>query len=200
MSCPLNAQAAAIFVPIEYADVVHVNVLAAKSRAAPVNIITIPRLELLNATVGAPLCKSVLLALQWGNVKQHYWTDSTTVLGWIQCEELWLVSANNRVQEIRKLTHLTLWKIFQEHKSPADLLSRGCSSHQFSYSRCWEGPKWLLQTEENWPVTKPVFDEQSFLKEKRKTNPTSKSLTFVCSLNQTENNESSSKLLVFFKL
>ncbi|GBN96748.1 hypothetical protein AVEN_12200-1 [Araneus ventricosus] len=98
------AYAAAVFVRIECADVVQVNLLAAKSRVASVKTITIPRLELLAATVGARLCRSVLRQLQWDNIKQHYWTDSTTVLGWIQREELWSVSTNNRVQEIRKLT------------------------------------------------------------------------------------------------
>ncbi|GFV11347.1 hypothetical protein TNCV_2108501 [Trichonephila clavipes] len=44
-----------------------------------------------------------------------------------------------------------------------------------------------LQTEKNWLVTKPIFDEPSALKEKRKTNPTSKNLPVVCSLNQCEN-------------
>ncbi|GBO11785.1 hypothetical protein AVEN_254698-1 [Araneus ventricosus] len=56
---------AAVFVRIEYAYVVHVHLLAAKSRVAPVKIVTIPRLDLLAATVGARLCRSVLSALQW---------------------------------------------------------------------------------------------------------------------------------------
>ncbi|GBO03321.1 hypothetical protein AVEN_42488-1 [Araneus ventricosus] len=138
------------------------------SRIVPVKTITIPRLELLSATVGTRLCRSALSELQWDNVKQHYWTDSTTVLGWIQSEELWSVFVNNRVQEIRKLTDLTLWKYFPGAQNPADLPSRGCSAHQLSCSRWWEGPKWLLQTQENWPVTKPVFDEHSVLKERQK--------------------------------
>ncbi|GBM35743.1 hypothetical protein AVEN_108945-1 [Araneus ventricosus] len=82
------AYAAAVFIRIECADVVQVNLLAAKSRVAPVKTITIPRLELLAATVGARLCRSVLSALQWDNVDTHYWTDSTTVLRSIQLEEL----------------------------------------------------------------------------------------------------------------
>ncbi|GBM05086.1 hypothetical protein AVEN_210797-1 [Araneus ventricosus] len=185
-----------IFVPItendkksrtSCADVVQVNLLAAKSRVAPVKTTTIPRLELLAATVGARLCRSVLSALQWDYVDTHYWTDSTTVLGWIQREELWSVFVNNRVQEIRKLTDPTLWKHLPGAQNPTDLPSRRCYAHQLSCSRWWEGPKWLLQTQENWSVTKPVFDEQSVLKERRKTNPTSKSLPFLCSLNQTEN-------------
>ncbi|GFV55419.1 uncharacterized protein TNCV_2463091 [Trichonephila clavipes] len=71
--------------------------------------------------------------------------------------------------------------------NPAALPSRGCCAHQLLCSRWWKGPKWLLHTEENWSVTKPIFDEPSILKEKRKTNPTSKNLPFVCSLNQFEN-------------
>ncbi|GBN10834.1 hypothetical protein AVEN_132553-1 [Araneus ventricosus] len=108
----------------------------------------------------------VLSAHQWDNVKQHYWIDSTTVLGRIQSEELWSVFVNNRVQEIRKLTDPTLWKHLPGAQNLADLPSRGCSAHQLSCSRWWEGPKWLLQTQENWPVTKPDFDEQSILNEK----------------------------------
>ncbi|GBN38796.1 hypothetical protein AVEN_75281-1 [Araneus ventricosus] len=133
-----------------------------------VKTIAIPRLELLAATVGARLCRSVLSALQWDNVKQHYWTDSTTMLDWIQREELWSVFVNNRVQEIRKLTDPTLWELRPGAQNPSDLPSRGCSADQLSCSRWWEGPIWLLQTQENWPVTKPVFDEQSVLKERRK--------------------------------
>ncbi|GFV40273.1 DUF1758 domain-containing protein [Trichonephila clavipes] len=59
--------------------------------------------------------RSVLSALQWDNVKKLYWTDSTTVLSWIQREELWSVFVNNRVQAIRELTYSTSWKHLTEH-------------------------------------------------------------------------------------
>ncbi|GFV50165.1 integrase catalytic domain-containing protein [Trichonephila clavipes] len=149
--CDANqfAYAAAVFVRMEYSDVAHINLLAAKSRIAPIKTITIPCLELLAATVEARLCRSVLSALEWDNVKQHYRTDSTTVLSWIQREELWSVFVNNRVQEIRELTDPTSWKHFSGALNPADLPSSGCSAHQLLCSRWWEGPKWLLQTEEN---------------------------------------------------
>ncbi|GFY45657.1 DUF1758 domain-containing protein [Trichonephila inaurata madagascariensis] len=63
------AYAATVFVRIGYSGVAHVNLLAAKSRIAPVKTVTIPYLELLTATLGAGLCRFVLSALQWDNVK-----------------------------------------------------------------------------------------------------------------------------------
>ncbi|GBN85170.1 hypothetical protein AVEN_168081-1 [Araneus ventricosus] len=131
------ANSAAVFVRIEYADVVLVNLSAAKSRVAAVKIITIPLLELLAATVGAPMHRSVLSALQWGTVKQHYCSDSNTVLGWIEREELLSIFANSRVQKIGKLTDLTLWKYLPGAQNPPDLPSRWCSAHQISCSRWW---------------------------------------------------------------
>ncbi|GBL77718.1 hypothetical protein AVEN_152936-1 [Araneus ventricosus] len=57
------ANAAAVFIRIEYADI-HVNPLAAKLRVPPVTTTNIPRLELLAATVGARACTSVIRAHQ----------------------------------------------------------------------------------------------------------------------------------------
>ncbi|GFS69650.1 integrase catalytic domain-containing protein [Nephila pilipes] len=125
------AYAAAVFVRIEYSAVVHVNLLAAKSRVDPIKTVTIPRLQLLAATMGARLCKSVLSALQWDSVKQRYWTNCTTVLSWIQREELWSAFVNNIVQEVREQTDPTSWKYLTGVHNPADLPSRGCSAHQF---------------------------------------------------------------------
>ncbi|GBM13278.1 hypothetical protein AVEN_226267-1 [Araneus ventricosus] len=77
----------------------------------------IPCLELLASTVGARLCRSMLSALQWDNVKQHYWTDYTTMLGWIQREELW--NSTSRItdelshQEIKQ-AELKIVKMIQD--------------------------------------------------------------------------------------
>ncbi|GFS88889.1 integrase catalytic domain-containing protein [Nephila pilipes] len=134
------AYAAAVFVRIEYSGVVHVNLLAAKSRVAPVKTIIIPRLDFLAATMRAQLCRSVLSALQWDNVNSHYWTDSTTVSSWNQREKLWSLFVNDRIQEVRELTDPTSGKHLPGVHNPADLPSRGCSAHQLLCSRLWEGP------------------------------------------------------------
>ncbi|GFX79704.1 integrase catalytic domain-containing protein [Trichonephila clavipes] len=116
------------------------------------------------------------------NLKLEFFSN----VGFSEKNELWSVFVNNRVQEIRGLTDPTSWKHLPGALNPDDLPSRGCSAHQLLCSRWWEGPKWVLQTEENWPVAKPIFDEPSVLKEKGKKT-TSKNVPVVCSLNQCEN-------------
>ena len=66
--------------------------MQAKTRVAPVKKDksdarqSIPRLELLAATIGVRLTSSILNSLQLRKTKIYYWTDSTTVLAWIQRE------------------------------------------------------------------------------------------------------------------
>ncbi|GFS57615.1 uncharacterized protein TNCV_1402471 [Trichonephila clavipes] len=74
--------------------------------------ITIPRLELMAATIGARLFSSVKHALKISNIKTYFWTDSSTVL--LIRREQWSVFVANRISEIRKLTTSEDWfHIFQ---------------------------------------------------------------------------------------
>ncbi|GIY31107.1 uncharacterized protein CEXT_730751 [Caerostris extrusa] len=83
---------------------VTVQLLQAKSRITPMKTITIPRLELMAATIGARLFSYVKQAPKLPNVKAYFWTDSSTVLTWIISRERWSVFVTNRISEIRKLT------------------------------------------------------------------------------------------------
>ena len=152
------AYAAVIFIRVQRGPVVQVYFVQAKTRVAPaVNSNTnkstsIPRLELLAATIGARLTSQVLKALDFKGAKAYYWTDSSTVVAWINRQDNWSVFVSNRVKEIRDISEAKQWRHIPGNLNPADLPSRGCTVNQLLASRWWEGPDWLKESKNDWPT------------------------------------------------
>ncbi|UYV67896.1 hypothetical protein LAZ67_5002443 [Cordylochernes scorpioides] len=145
------AYATVIFMRIENASVIVVRFVEARNRLATIKRITIPRLELLACLIGARLLVHVLENLEESSEKFQCWTDSSPALYWIQHQENWAQFVSNR-----------------EH-NPADLPSRGESPSKFIKSGWWEGPKWLQEKKEDWPVSKVQYDLEAIEEERRKT-------------------------------
>ena len=133
---------------------IEINLVASKTRVAPLKKQSIPRLELLGATLLARLMNSVLEALSSlaMNPSVFYWTDSYTVLCWIRNEKTWKPYVNHRVQEIHKLTTKDAWRFCPGELNPADLPSRGCRGVDLTKNETWwNGPEFLGCRNESWP-------------------------------------------------
>ncbi|XP_018577160.1 uncharacterized protein LOC108915576 [Anoplophora glabripennis] len=156
---------------------VSIHLLAAKARVAPFHKLTIPRLELLAATIGARLYIKTVKNFS-GEIESYFWSDSSTVVAWIQRKEEWatLCGVWNRVAEIRALTHPKLWRHIPGSKKPADLPSRGCSPKYLLESKWWEGPEWLYESQDSWPTDELACDELEINLEKKR-----KLTTLLCS-------------------
>jgi len=98
-----------------------VSLISSKSKVAPVNTVSIPRLELCGALLLAELMESVQESLTLEISEIRAWTDSTIVLAWLD-------SSPSR------------WKTFVAN--PADCASRGIFPEELcAHSLWWRGPK-----------------------------------------------------------
>jgi hypothetical protein len=164
-----TAYAAAVFIRFEYSSCVQVQLIQAKARVAPVKTITIPRLELLAATIGTRLATSIVKELEQKDIALFFWSDSSAVITWIKRDDHWGVFVWNRVQEIRELTSKESWRHVPGFMNPADLPSRGCTVPHLIQSRWWEGPYWLKLPAKEWPSGDPLPDEEIVGQERRKS-------------------------------
>lgn len=144
----VQAYAAVVYLVMESDVSTDVKFMVAKTRVAPLQTQTIPRLELLSAFLLSKLVSSVADCLSSTLPKLGFrcYTDSQVALYWIQgTTKEWKPFVDNRVREIRSRVKPSCWSHCPGISNPADLPSRGLSCLELSVSRLWRlGPEWLL--------------------------------------------------------
>lgn len=126
-----------------------------KGRVAPLKQMTIPRLELQAATTAVRIGNMVTEELNYSlNKPTVFWTDSTTVLGYIANEtRRFKTFVANRVAVIRDGSAVSQWKYVDTKNNPADCLTRGMAAEEFLQNDLWfHGPEFLRLPESEWPI------------------------------------------------
>ncbi|KAJ8889174.1 hypothetical protein PR048_008668 [Dryococelus australis] len=89
-----------IFLRVGSSGDVELDLVEARARVISRNKTTIPRLELFVATIAARLVASLVTNLQLKTEDLHFWSDSTTIISWIQHDEQWSVFLYNWTEKV----------------------------------------------------------------------------------------------------
>ena len=123
-----------------------------KCRVAPIRHMTVPKLELQAAVYGVRLRKQILNEHDVKIDKIYHWTDSSTVLQWLQAaHKKQQVFVANRAAEILENSSMDQWRHVKGVENPADIGTRGMSIEGLKESVWLNGPAWLQADEEKWP-------------------------------------------------
>ncbi|XP_043068883.1 uncharacterized protein [Drosophila bipectinata] len=150
-----KAYGAAVYIRATYKDKRRtIQLLCAKSHLAPINTITLPRLELKAAVLGAQLTSKVKKDLAMKNASTFYWSDSRIVLSWINCStSIRDKFVATRVATIHELSLPKQWRHVASEHNAADVLSRGMTASKFAEHAMWfYGPMFLHGSSSTWPA------------------------------------------------
>ncbi|XP_033103930.1 uncharacterized protein LOC117106642, partial [Anneissia japonica] len=126
---------------------VQTSLVMGRSRVASIKYTSIPRLELTAAVMAARLTETVLAEL--GDISDvYYWTESQTVLKYIQnTSRRFKIFVANRVAVILNLSKPSQWMYVRTSNNPADEASRGQKIEDFLRNTRWkDGPEYLNQS------------------------------------------------------
>ena len=150
-----RAYSATCYVRAETSIGVITKLVAAKAKVAPIQALSIPRLELLSRVLLTKLSGAVKRGLSCVLTisKCYYWSDSEIVLFWILgITKEWKLWVENRVNFIRDNTDINNWNHVPGNLNPADIPTREClPSDVINNYNWWNGPEFLLSQKECWP-------------------------------------------------
>ena len=135
-----------------------------KARVSPMKMLSIPKLELQAALLASRLKDDIEKALTLSVSKVFMWTDSTTVLQWLNSTSKLPVFVANRVAEILESTSVDQWFHVLSRYNPADTGTRGITADSLKQSSWVNGHSFLKTFNPNREVTDkirldgPVYD------------------------------------------
>ncbi|XP_011699154.1 PREDICTED: uncharacterized protein LOC105456646 [Wasmannia auropunctata] len=161
-----RAYAAVLFLRVETDEgEIQVSLLQAKTRMAPLQQVSLPRLELCAASLLARVAERAARLHGMPLERVHLWSDSTVALAWIRGHpSRWTTYVANQVANVQRALPGARWHYVPGEENPADCASRGLSPGDLvHHSLWWRGSAWLGVADRRWinESPPPEPDEES---------------------------------------
>lgn len=129
------------------------SIVSAKTRVAPLKFISIPRLELEAAVIGARLARSVEASLTIEIHRKLFWSDSRDVLCWINSDHRrYSQYVGHRISEVLEISEAHEWRWVPGKLNSADDATKWNTLPELSSEDRWfKGSEFLWCTEDKWP-------------------------------------------------
>lgn len=133
---------------------IHCALIGAKTKVAPQLPISIPRLELQAATLGARFASTIAQRHDHHIDKRVFWSDSQTVLSWLRSDpRKYRQYVAFRLGEILDSTDVDEWRWIPTKNNVADDATKWQRAPDLSTTSRWfTGPEFLHQDEKLWPT------------------------------------------------
>ena len=123
-----------------------------KTRVAPIQTTTIPKLELQAALHASRMKVSIIEEHDFTINQVFMWSESSTVIKWLKAfEKKQQVFVANRIGEILENTELGERNHIPGAQNPADLGTRWMRANEIASNVWINGPAWLSENEAHWP-------------------------------------------------
>ena len=128
--------------------------VASKNRVAPMQVISIVRLELCGAIIAKRLAEFIAAEIRFKIEKKYFLIDSQVIKGMIDKESfVFNTFVAVRLGEIQSSTTAKDWYWIDGHYNIADWITRGKKPSELGACSEWQnGPTFLSKPEEQWPV------------------------------------------------
>ena len=126
--------------------------LIGRAKVAPIKSVSIPKLELQAAVLGARLSQFIAEQQTIKFSEIHFWCDSMAVLGWIKSNDKQKSFIANRTGEIQQKTKVESWHHILGKLNPADHISRGIPPAELD-DKWLTPPPFLSKPQSEWIET-----------------------------------------------
>jgi hypothetical protein len=160
-----SAYAAVTYFRIIYDDRIEVAFVGSKSKVAPTKTVSIPRLELQGALLGARFATNIQQLHTCNIQRRIFWTDAKVVIDWISSEtRKFKPFVAVRIGEILDLTTTNEWRYVSSKLNVADIATKWQANTNIWIPTWFNGPEFLNLRDENlWPKSKSSTENVSDL-------------------------------------